>query len=69
MHHDVSLPFKNFVPHLVSCLEDPDGAVRDAAKGAIADLFWYECLVLYRHIQLRMLTSFQQCARQGEGGP
>jgi CLIP-associating protein 1/2 len=41
MNRDESLPFKSFVPLIVANLEDHDGAVRDAAKGALIELFWY----------------------------
>lgn len=41
MHRDEALPFKSFVPNMVLSLEDSDGTVRDAAKGALVDLFGY----------------------------
>ncbi|KAF2225051.1 clasp N terminal-domain-containing protein, partial [Elsinoe ampelina] len=39
MHDEHALPFKSFVPSIVTCLEDADGQVRDAAKAALVDLF------------------------------
>lgn len=39
MHNDVSLPFKSFVSPMVANLEDADGAVREAAKTALIELF------------------------------
>jgi len=44
MHRDASLPFKAFVPHMVTNLEDSDGTVRDAAKSALIELF--KCVLL-----------------------
>lgn len=40
-HQEEQLQFKGFVPHMVTCLEDSDGAVRDAAKSALVELFRY----------------------------
>lgn len=39
MHKSGGLQFRGFVPNLVSNLEDPDGAVRETAKGVVVDLF------------------------------
>jgi len=39
MHETKGLPFRAFVPHLVDCLEDSDGGVRETAKAAVVDLF------------------------------
>ncbi|PNS16864.1 Protein stu-1 [Sphaceloma murrayae] len=39
MHDEQALPFKSFVPAMVTCLEDADGMVRDAAKASLVDLF------------------------------
>jgi CLIP-associating protein 1/2 len=41
MHKNEGLPFRGFVPGLVGALEDPDGGVRDVAKGAVVELFRY----------------------------
>ena len=34
-----NIPFRAFVPHLVDCLEDADGSVRQTAQAIIIDLF------------------------------
>ncbi|TKA79718.1 hypothetical protein B0A49_02679 [Cryomyces minteri] len=39
MSKDEGMQFKSFVPHMVVCLEDSDGAVRDAARTAVVELF------------------------------
>ncbi|PHH71361.1 hypothetical protein CDD82_6553 [Ophiocordyceps australis] len=39
MHHEQGMQFRAYVPLLMELLEDADGAVRDAAKGAVIDLF------------------------------
>ncbi|KAF2429453.1 ARM repeat-containing protein [Tothia fuscella] len=39
MNQSEGLQFKSFVPQLVASLEDPDGTVRETAKGCVIDLF------------------------------
>jgi len=39
MHTEQGLQFRSFVPHMVECLEDADGGVREAAKTNLIDLF------------------------------
>jgi CLIP-associating protein 1/2 len=39
MNKGEGLQFKAFVPQLVSSLEDPDGTVRETAKGCVVELF------------------------------
>jgi len=39
MNRDHGLQFRSFVPYLVACLEDSDGAVRETAKSAVVELF------------------------------
>ncbi|KAK5017541.1 suppressor of tub2 mutation, partial [Cryomyces antarcticus] len=39
MSKDEGMQFKSFVPHMVACLEDSDGAVRDAARTSVVELF------------------------------
>ena len=39
MNRDQGLQFRSFVPHLVACLEDSDGGVRETAKSAVVELF------------------------------
>ena len=36
---DQNMAFKAFVPHIVDCLEDADGSVRQTAQATIIDLF------------------------------
>jgi len=50
--------FKNFVPHLVECLEDADAGVRETAKATAVELFRY---VQYSKSNDSMaLTAFAQ---------
>ncbi|RCI10598.1 hypothetical protein L249_4409 [Ophiocordyceps polyrhachis-furcata BCC 54312] len=39
MHHEQGLQFRAYVPTLMELLEDADGAVRDAAKSTVIELF------------------------------
>ena len=39
MVKDQGLKFRSYVPLLITCLEDADGAVRDTAKGTVIQLF------------------------------
>lgn len=39
MHRDENMPFKSYVGPIVANLEDSDGAVREAAKNALVELF------------------------------
>lgn len=41
MSKDEGLQFRSFVPHLVDCLEDADGTVRETARNVIVELFRY----------------------------
>lgn len=34
-----NIPFRAFVPHIVGCLEDADGSVRQTAQATLIDLF------------------------------
>lgn len=35
---DEGLQFRSFVPHLMQCLEDQDGSVRETAKSTVVEL-------------------------------
>ena len=41
MGKEQNLHFRSFVPHLVACLEDADGSVRETAKMSVVQLFKY----------------------------
>ena len=39
IRRDRNMPFRAFVPHIVDCLEDADGSVRQTAQATIIELF------------------------------
>ena len=39
MHKENGLQFRSYVPTLMELLEDADGMVREASKGAVIELF------------------------------